>query len=454
MTTPTRERGVRAGAVHDERPTKMTKLIRFCAWLSRVTPYIVLTPHVRAVGNRAEEIYFGLLKARRDGKKLIILSPFELPGRLRWPLTNMEITRIESPYRAKLPGAVEFAARLLLTSYFLFFRLFGFVRRKLTGRIPEALTLFPGIGTFSLWEPREAMREFSWDIVDEMQWREQIEIPLPVSVAREKAEDASARLASLGLPEDAWFACLHVREGGFLKDQSIERNADIMNYLGAIEEVTSRGGWVVRMGDASMRRLPQMDRVIDYPFTSAKSELMDVYIISRCRLYIGMSSGIYEIAILFQRPIILTNMWSWLFPFPQKRGDLSLLKHLYSKSNGRYLSLREWLEEPFASHFFYTVGENYTFHENDSDELREVVRESFNRGAGWQPTSLQTEFNELRFRNSRRLLSETEAVIQRPDWFADIHQRYRLASRVDSSLGMLSAEFLRRNWVTDVRNAS
>lgn len=430
----------------------MTKLFRLCEWIGRMTGTIILTPYVWAVGNRAEEIYFGFLKARREGKKLVILLPFELPGRLRWRLTNMEVANVESPYRA-FPGGspLDVIGRFLITAYFASFRAFGFALRRLAGRRLNVLTQVPAVGTFTLWQPEERMREFSWDVVDRYDWREQLETPLPVAISQRKKLKAKSCLAKMGLPADAWFVCLHVREGGYLNDQCAERNADISNYIGAIEEVTSRGGWVVRMGDATMKKLPVMEHVIDYPFTAAKSALMDVYLISECRAYIGMSSGIYEVAILFRRPIILTNMWSWLFPFAQKKGDISLLKHVYSKSRGRFLSLRDWLAEPFAAHFFHAVGDDYVFHENDHGELRSAVREFFDRGEAWEATALQREFNELRFRNGRRLLSQNEPIVN-ADVFTDVRQRYRLASRLDSSVGVLSADFVRQNWDRDVRN--
>ncbi len=412
-----------------------------------------MTPHPVAVGNCAEEIYFGLLKARRERKKLAILLPFELFRRGGPRTANGVVAAVGSEFRAVSPRSpAGLLGRAAITAYFGFFRVLGFLLRKLFRRELPAVYLHPALGTYTLWQPRDDM-SFSWAVVDEYRWREQLATPLPVWLDDADGQVALGQLGALGLPGDAWWVCLHVREGGFWGDQCVERNADIANYIGAIEEITSRGGWVVRMGDSTMKRLPPMERVIDYPFTGAKSPLMDVFLISGCRMYIGMSSGIYEIAILFQRPIILTNMWSWIFPYPQKPGDLSLLKHVYSRSRGRFLSLSEWLAEPFDSHFFYTVGEDYEYHENDSDELRAVVREFFERPDNWQPTELQRAFSEGRLVHGRRLLGQAEPIIPNND-FADSHQRYRLASRLESSTGFLGSEFARRNWERDARNPS
>ena len=55
----------------------------------------------------------------------------------------------------------------------------------------------------------------------------------------------------MGVPEDAWFAVCHVREGGFKGEEKF-RDADITTYFEAFNEIVKRGGWVIRMGDNTM----------------------------------------------------------------------------------------------------------------------------------------------------------------------------------------------------------
>jgi hypothetical protein len=42
-----------------------------------------------------------------------------------------------------------------------------------------------------------------------------------------------------------------------------------------MEEITQRGGWVIRLGDEAMLPLPDMNRVIDYPFSGLKLDEMN-----------------------------------------------------------------------------------------------------------------------------------------------------------------------------------
>jgi putative glycosyltransferase (TIGR04372 family) len=444
-------------------------LYRLCDWIGNMTGTIILTPHLVAVGNCAEDVYFGLLKARREGKKLVILWPYELPWRLKFRLTNVEVVNVDSEYRAisfdSLPCIV---GRALITVYFAFFRTLSLARRLLFGVHLNNVYRIPTIGASTLWQPKE-VTSFSWDVVNQFGWPKQLENPLKVFLGEKKQSLAIRQRSQMGLPEDAWFVCLHVRQSGFRDSESYkesdrydERNANIFNYINAIEEITRRGGWVVRMGDASMTKLPAMERVIDYPFTKEKCALMDVYLISQCRLYIGMSSGIYDVARLFQRPMIMTNMNNWLMTFPIKNGDLGVTKRIFSKSRNRFLSLSEWLLEPWKGvSFSHELGDDYVFHENTSDELRAVVKEFFDRGNDWKPSPLQLQFNAARVMRGREILSDrlfysdnVQPYYRKNVVDYDLVERYRLASRLDSAVGMLGTEFLQQNWDTTAeRNA-
>ena len=117
----------------------------------------------------------------------------------------------------------------------------------------------------------------------------------------------------MGVSVDDCFVCVHVRESGFRNDagRREDRNATIGNYVKAFERITERGGWVIRMGDATMTKLPEMERVILYAFTKYKSDLMDLFLIKKCGFFIGCQSGILDIASLFQKPTLIINMYNW-----------------------------------------------------------------------------------------------------------------------------------------------
>lgn len=412
-------------------------------WLGHKLGIVILAPHPIAIGNCAEQIYFGFLKARRERKKLLILFQYPLPRPFSIRLTNRKLFSLESEHLYASDRSLTYVAgSSLVTIYGMICRLLRRPFRVLGFPLSDIDTL-PMLGHTSLWQPEALVKEFTWDVVRHYAWPAQLREFLPVTLSTSCKAEARALLSQYGLPDGAWFACLHVRESGFHGDEINERNATIANYSLLIREITSRGGWVIRMGDKSMTPLPKMEHVIDYPFTSLKSELMDIHLISACRVYIGMTSGIFDVARLFQRPIILTNMASWLFAYPQLPGDMGIFKHVFSKSQNRFLSIREWMEVGWEGvSFVEAMRGDYVLHENTPEELRSVMVEFFERNGNSSALPIQQKFLEMRLEKGRELLS---GKIIEGDEFSDIHQRYRLASRFESAVGLIGNDYLESN---------
>ncbi|MBF0351751.1 MAG: TIGR04372 family glycosyltransferase [SAR324 cluster bacterium] len=307
--------------------------------------------------------------------------------------------------------------------------------------------LYPSIGPFTLWQPEASQDYFAWEIAERYDWRTQMQTYLPIRLRAEKQLNAEQIRQKLGLPRDVWFVCLHVREGGYHKDhaQSSVRNADILNYVPAIEEITKRGGWVIRLGDNTMKPLPALKQVIDYPFTPWKSELMDLYLIQECQFYIGSQSGIWDIAVLFQKPLLMPNMCHWTMSYPPKEGDLGLLKHVYSHSRKRFLSVEELFHEPWEAQHFLGIGPDYHMEENTAEEIKTLVLEYLDRS-----TSIPAETNFQQAANKQRVaqakqLFEKQMFDRHRD---DIYNKYRIASRVLGCGGTLGSHFLANYWKT------
>jgi putative glycosyltransferase (TIGR04372 family) len=150
-----------------------------------------------------------------------------------------------------------------------------------------------------------------------------------------------AELHVLGIPEDAWFVCVHSREGGYSPGDEWAhsyRNTNISDYAEAMRAIVARGGWCVRVGDSTMRPLDLMPGVVDYARSSSKSDWMDLFLCARCRFFLGNTSGLFGLAGIFGKPSALANMTplgSAYAPFP---GDISILK-LLMDAQGRMLPL-------------------------------------------------------------------------------------------------------------------
>lgn len=424
---------------------------RFLACVGRLTNTVILSPHPVSIGNASEDYYFGLLKARREGKKLVVLFPYPLPGRLRQPTFDPAFLFLESDLLAmKHRSPISSLLSGIFTLYFLVVIVSIKLALKLFRFEPPGYYFRPLAGQDLLWRPNPGVLKFDWDLVRSQNWEAQFSVPLEFSLPGKLVAACEAERERMGLPRDAWFVCLHVREGGYKGDWDNIRNADIRNYLGAIKEITQRGGWVIRMGDPAMNKLPALERVIDYALPPSRSAAMDIYLMKECAFYIGTSSGITDTAFLLGKPVVLTNMTHWINLLPLKDNDLIIFKHVYSKLEKRFISLQEWLLRASMITADHWSSPDWDLAENSCEEITNVVREFLDSNQKTPPSPFKEEFKKAHARAVQEL-SETfrfgsSELENCNDWF-------RFASRMLTWRGEVSAEFLEKNWLKSIKNA-
>lgn len=190
-----------------------------------------------------------------------------------------------------------------------------------------------------------------------------------------RGDDAMERL---GVPKGAWFACIHVREAGFSQwDDRLHdyRNCNISNYLGAVDEVVRRGGWCIRMGDTTATPLQSHPRFIDYAHSAERSDWMDLYLSSRCRIFLGTTSGLILTAMAFGPPCIMSNFVP-ISCIQHTTSGFCMPKLLRERSSGRFLTFKELAESEYlVSYSGMDAIPGIEIVENSSDELLEAVRE-------------------------------------------------------------------------------
>jgi putative glycosyltransferase (TIGR04372 family) len=191
-------------------------------------------------------------------------------------------------------------------------------------------------------------------------------------------------LNAMGVPSGSWFVCLHVRESGFHQawhdTNPGTRNADITTYREAIAAIVARGGYVVRLGDASMTPLPDEPGLIDYALSSAKCDFMDIFLCAECRFFVGTNSGLGLIPPIFGKPCAMTN-WSPIAIPQWYPNDLFIPKLVCSVADGRLLSFQELFSTPagWAQFEKYFKDSGLTVIDNTSDEICAVVLEMMDR---------------------------------------------------------------------------
>lgn len=197
---------------------------------------------------------------------------------------------------------------------------------------------------------------------------------------------ARAALAAFGVPQDGWFVCLHAREGGYSTiDEHIHsfRSVDIDTFLPAIDEIVARGGRVIRMGDSTMRPFGRHEGVIDYAQAASKSPQLDIALTAMCRFFLGTASGMFNVAEMFGRPCVVTNMAPISAGLAPGLADISIFQRLRTK-DGRVLDVKDALDAECGNYRlaeeFATAGlENI---KNSTEEILEAVMEMLERMDG------------------------------------------------------------------------
>lgn len=201
-------------------------------------------------------------------------------------------------------------------------------------------------------------------------------------------------LRDWGLREDSWFVCLHNRERGYSpNDDDLHdyRNAPIENYFPAIEEITKRGGWVIRMGDPNMTPLPPFPQVVDYAHSPLRSPRLDICLCASARFFLATSSGLYIVGTLFGVPIATVNLT------PMSAPSLTLIDigipKLYSYADGGLMSFPEVMTSPLGNYRFTEEYEKAGVRvvSNSPEEIHDLTVEMLERLDG---TCIYTEEDE------------------------------------------------------------
>jgi len=221
-------------------------------------------------------------------------------------------------------------------------------------------------------------------------------------IDRKKGENV---LREMGIPVDAWYVTAHIRQQEWDGGSNAEnwRNADPETYLKSFKYITDNGGYVFRMGDPSMSKLPDMPRVIDYAHHEIKSEFMDIFLAATCKFCLGTSSGYFRVPRYFGVPVILTNSTNTLAYYSLRKNDLYLPRLIKSVKNNQYLSFKEQLEPPHSMHQTEVsrrlADEGLVWEENHEDDLYEATKEMVENVFGFGPGKEQVRPFQDRYKS-------------------------------------------------------
>lgn len=151
-------------------------------------------------------------------------------------------------------------------------------------------------------------------------------------------------LIRMGIPPNAKWVCLIVRDGTYLPHLAYHghRDSDIDSYALAALMLARRGYYVIRMGAKVSKPMPfATSRIIDYATNGMRSEFMDIYLCAKCVFALNNGAGLDAVCCAFRRPSVYVNFVPIEYLATWSVGSLAIWKH-HEKDGKRMTPAEIW----------------------------------------------------------------------------------------------------------------
>ena len=258
-----------------------------------------------------------------------------------------------------------------------------------------------------------------------------IEKPL-LAFTSEEINKGERLLAQLGLPKEARYVCLLVRDAEYLSKTYPERSwgyhnfrdANIETYQKAALYLAEKGYYVLRMGKEVKNQFDvSHPHVIDYANHALRSDFLDVYLSANCHFFISTCTGLDAVPQIFRRPVLLTNIAPFAsqlqYWYPCK---LLITKKVKSLRTGLWISFSE-IYRLFGTYngnmLVLLKQHDLVLVDNSEDEILEVVQEMEARMSGEEKETerdviLQEQFKSLL---PFAMIPNNEVILENPERF-------------------------------------
>ena len=203
-----------------------------------------------------------------------------------------------------------------------------------------------------------------------------------IGLSRADERRGKRLLRKMGMPEDAKWVCLMVRDKAFLNtlpgDWSYHdyRDSAIEDYYPVAVELLRRGYWVLRMGRVVAKPFHvKHSRMIDYANSKYRSDFADLYLGAKCEFCVGSSTGFVYIPQSFGRPIVYVNHVPLEYAPTYDANSLLIWKH--HVKDGKRMSVKEICASG-AGQFTYSqqyAAHGITLEDNSPEEIYWAVME-------------------------------------------------------------------------------
>lgn len=216
-------------------------------------------------------------------------------------------------------------------------------------------------------------------------------------------EEAQKKMDHMGIKGE--YVCLHARDNNVKeKDFSAERarqtstrECDINTFQKASVFLQKKGLQSVRMGKYEKQQCV-IPGIIDYA-NKYQDDLMDFYLVSRCKFVIGCDSGLTNIATYWRVPFLMTNQVMMAHGYEGEayiKESMYIPKKIWSEEEKRYLNLRErfYIDGKYdtSEHSIEDLKLGIIIEDNTEEEIYQAAAEMYARLNGtWTESEEEIE---------------------------------------------------------------
>ena len=215
-------------------------------------------------------------------------------------------------------------------------------------------------------------------------------------------------LKKFGFNKDDKFICIISRDDAYKRKINSKRDwsyhnyrdSDIDNYKEAATQLAEIGYFVFRIGAFEKKEFDvDHEKVIDYSSSDIRSDLLDIYLVSKCTFIIIGESGISSLAMSFRVPIVFVNLSAIEYILTSNTNIISIPKKMWLRQEERYLDFDEIFKKGIGrflkSQYYEEFGIDLI--ENTPEEITDVAMEMHERLSGTWRTSMEEQVLQSKF---------------------------------------------------------
>ena len=159
------------------------------------------------------------------------------------------------------------------------------------------------------------------------------------------------------------------------------RNSTVGNLGKAIDVITESGGYSIRVGSAVSGPYSHSSPLYRDYASTCRNDFMDIFLVGKCKLYVGTYNGLSHVAFAFNKPLLNINTVNLV----GGSATMFIPKLIREESTGQFLPFPEVVRRLYLSPHRAEVWEDgigqqryfgFVYQENSAEEIADAVEET------------------------------------------------------------------------------